>query len=228
MRNVIKLLFCLLAIGCGGGDDAPSPPQSALLEFPLQNSECTAGVDVNGTTTSSLEFRWQASNNTDTYELRATNLNTNTTQSANTQTTAATLILEKGIPYSWNITSRNSGTSETAISETWLFYNAGSQTTYAPFPAEVISPRSGASVPIGENGEVILEWSGSDVDNDIESYEVYFSASSPPEVLVGSPSAGTTSFSVDVAPDAIYYWRIITRDSEGNTSDTGIFEFRVI
>ncbi|MGB5818517.1 MAG: hypothetical protein WBG90_03460 [Saonia sp.] len=217
-----------MLVGCGGNDDTPSPPQPALLEFPLQNSECTEGVAIDGTNTSRLEFRWQPSNNTETYELRVTNLNTDVPQTITSETTSASLILERGVPYSWVVTSRNSRVTETSSSETWQFYNAGSQTTYAPFPAEIISPKSGASVGKDQNNELFLEWSGADVDNDIVSYDVFFSSSTPPQTLIASPSANTTSIQVSVASNTIYYWRIITRDGEGNTSDTGIFEFKVL
>lgn len=65
------------------------------------------------------------------------------------------------------------GIDQVASSETWLFYNAGSQTTYAPFPAQLVNPTSGSTVQMDIANEVLLEWSGADVDNDIESFEVF-------------------------------------------------------
>lgn len=227
MKNFLMVaLFCSILLGCKG-DDGPKPPESALLEFPLQNSECTAGVDIQGTNTSRLEFRWQTSPNTETYEVRVTNLNTNIAQTISMESLSASLVLEKGAPFSWVVVSRNSKVRETATSETWQFYNAGSRTTYAPFPAQIITPKSGAAVFKDIGNEVVLNWSGADVDNDIEGYEVYFSSTTPPETLVASPAAGSSDFRVSVTSNTVYYWRILTRDSEGNTSDTGIFQFKV-
>ncbi|WP_411029686.1 hypothetical protein [Spongiimicrobium sp. 3-5] len=225
---IFAIPFCLFLLSCGGGgDDAPPPlPQSAVLEFPFQNSECTTGVSLNETT-SQVEFRWRAATNTDLYELRAINLNTNITQTISVQTLFAQLPLEKGAPYSWIVVSRNSEANGTATSETWQFYNAGSQTTYAPFRAQATTPTSGTTVFKDINNEVLLSWSSADVDNDIEGYELYFSEVTPPTTLVASPAAATTEFKVSVTSDTAYYWRVVTRDAEGNTSDSGVFEFKV-
>ncbi|WP_430965487.1 hypothetical protein [Spongiimicrobium sp. 2-473A-2-J] len=227
MRKCVHVLWIgLVLLGCGGGDDAPKLPQAAVLEFPLQNSECTTGVSLDETT-SQVEFRWQAGANAEGYELRATNLNTNVLQTISTLSLSAQLPLEKGAPYSWLVISKQSNTSATATSSTWQFYNAGSQTTYAPFRADIIAPQSGASILRDINNEVSLNWTGADVDNDIEGYEVYLSTSTPPETLVATPSAFTTNIKVSIAAGSVYYWQVITTDSEGNSSDSGIFDFRV-
>src|SRR5690554_6046098 len=135
MRLITLSLFILALTACGGKDD-PRPPVAAQLLFPLKNSECTTGQDVNGSNTSVVEFRWEISDHTESYELRATNLVTNITQTIVARGTSAKLPIEKGMPNSWQVVSRNSKVRETARSGTWLFYNAGATTTYAPFPAE--------------------------------------------------------------------------------------------
>ena len=84
-------------------------------------------------------------------------------------------LLKKEIPFSWFVSSKNSATSDIASSETWRFYNSGFQTTYAPFPAEIIEPKPAAKVFKDINNEVTLRWSGVDIDDDIVGYEVYFS-----------------------------------------------------
>ena len=224
MKNITLLMLLLFMFGCGG-KDAPRAPESSMLVFPLKDSECTTGVSLSSTT-SEVEFQWQASDFTETYQIRVTNLVTNVSQNMSTSATSMKLPLEKGAPYSWFITSRNTNVTETATSEIWRFYNAGFQTTYAPFPAEIIAPKSGASVLRSANNEVELNWSGADVDNDIISYEVYFSINNPPETLVFSPFANDTDVNVTVAADTVYYWSIKTLDSEGNTSDSGVYQFK--
>ena len=72
----------------------------------------------------------------------------------------------------------------------------------------------------------MLDWNGSDIDNDIIRYDIYFSISNPPEDLVSSQLVNT-NFKVSVVSDTVYYWKIITEDSEGNKSDSGIYEFKV-
>ncbi|MBT8302625.1 MAG: hypothetical protein KJO63_14980, partial [Maribacter sp.] len=163
MRAILLVLFGVLLIGCKK-KSSPKPPEIAVLVFPNKNSECTTGRDINPST-SEVEFQWMASNHTESYELRVTNLNTNITQIVSTAAISAKLPIAKGEPFSWFVRSLNTLVTETAISETWRFYNAGFQTTYAPFPAEVIFPKNGASVFKDINNEVSLEWEGADVEN---------------------------------------------------------------
>lgn len=226
MRPIAISLFILALMSCGG-KDAPKAPIAAQLSFPLKNSECTTGRDVTGTNTSVVEFSWIASDNTESYELRATNLNTNSTQTTTSIGTSAQLTLEKGSPYSWLVISKNTKVRETASSETWLFYNSGSNTTYPPFPASVTAPRMGSTISKDINNEIKLEWEGSDIDNDLAGFEVYFSTISPPTTLIGTLSSGQSDIKVSVSSNTVYYWRIISFDMEGNSATNAISEFKV-
>jgi len=222
-----RLLFVLFIVWLGCGKDSPKPPQAAKLLFPEQNSECTTGEDLNSTT-SRVEFRWQKAANTDSYELRVTNNNSNITQTVSTGQLSAKLPLQKGSPFSWVVISRNTDTQESAVSSTFRFYNAGSERSYAPFPAAILSPASGATVFRDINNEVVLEWAGADVDNDIVGYELYFSTNNPPLALFSEPGESTTSIKVSVEANTVYYWNLITIDSEGNRSESGIYGFKVL
>jgi len=217
------LLGMLLLSGCK--KDPPKPPEKVLLTSPAKNSECTP-IATSNTTSNEVRFSWQPANHTESYELRVTNLNTNVVQTKSTRNTTETLSLQKGTPFSWVVVSRNSQTETTPSSESWLFYNPGSQLSYAPFPAEIISPRPGSTVFKDVNNEIALTWSGADVDNDIESYEIYFSKDNPPETLIDSPAGSADETKVTVTSETVYYWKVITKDSEGNTSDSGVVDFR--
>lgn len=124
------------------------------------------------------------------------------------------------------VISKNSKTTTEPSSESWYFYSPGSQTNYVPFPAEIIAPISGSYVFKDINNEVTLKWSGADADNDIESFEIYFSTENPPQTLVATANASTTEEKVSVVSKTVYYWRVITKDREGNASDTGVLDFR--
>ncbi len=225
MRVVIIVFISLLFTACK--KDSPKPPSAAVLTFPLQNSLCTTGVSITPTT-SRVEFKWQTADNTNTYELRVTNLLSDITQTVTTQSTSAELIIEKGAPFSWLVITRNTEVQETASSTTWQFFNAGSQITHTPFPAQIIAPLSGASVVRDINGEIVLEWSGADVDNDIVGYEIFLDTVSPPQVLAASPAASVSSIKINTIANTVYYWKVITKDAEGNSSDSGIFSFRAL
>lgn len=226
MRRVVMMLAVLLLMACGK-DSSPKGPEAALLVFPEQNSECTTGIDLNATT-SQVEFRWREAKFTDTYELQVTNVNSGITQTTTTQGLSALRPLEKGALYRWIVITRNNKTGEVGTSDTWFFYNAGTETTYAPFPAEIISPASGASVIRDINNEITLEWNGADVDNDIAGYEIYLDQVNPPTTLVATPSVSLTTLKVAVSANTVYYWKVITRDRENNTSDSGVYSFRAL
>ncbi|HEY0667793.1 MAG TPA: hypothetical protein VGD22_06430, partial [Sphingobacteriaceae bacterium] len=114
----------------------------------------------------------------------------------------------------------------TVKSAVWKFYNSGpGVTAYAPFPAEILSPAMGQVVtPI--SGKITLDWEGSDVDGDIINYDVYIGTGSTPALLKEKLTASVLS-DVSVNSNTTYYWKIITRDSKGNTSDTGVHQFKV-
>jgi hypothetical protein len=228
---LIGVLFLLVACGGGGEDPSPepppvvvvTPPSAATLIFPENNTECNEGEILNDSQ-SSVRFQWNASQNTDTYELNLRNLNNNNTARTNANTNEATITLLRGTPYEWFVISRANGTNETATSPAWKFYNQGPGVeNYAPFPAEVVRPARGATV--GATGTVILEWTGSDVDNDLSAFDVYFDTNESPVTQIATTSE--TSLETAISAATVYYWRIVSRDSQGNTSESEIFEFRV-
>ncbi|MFL2617327.1 MAG: hypothetical protein ACJ0P0_07030, partial [Flavobacteriaceae bacterium] len=164
MIKYIYILPLMMLLACGGksvgGDPAPPPPPAppaptaATLKTPAQNSECLDGENV--------EFSWNASKNTDSYTIVVKNLLTTSQISQTTTSTSVTIKLEVGQPYSWFITSSSSTSSQTASSTKWKFYLKGEPTSnYAPFPADLITPKSESSV---SSGSIKFEWKGSDVD----------------------------------------------------------------
>ena len=229
--GLLSFWVLLLLLGCGSDDNSPQPepepPSAAALIFPLQNSECTTGVDV-GNGASEVTFEWHASENTDFYTLDVVNLETNTLQTIGTSFLSATLTIEKGAPFSWSVTSTNEGSDVTVISETWLFYNAGPQRNYAPFPAQIIFPKSGRTVQMNASNELVLEWSGTDVEDDITAFEVYFSNTSAQDLSLVQSGMETTYTATDMVSQTTYYWKIVTIDAQGNTSDSGIFDFKIL
>lgn len=226
MRKTVLLMCLFVVFGCKK-KEGPKPPEQVQLLFPEKNSECTTGIDQDATT-SRVTFQWQRSDNTDSYELRVTNINSNTVQTISTQSTTASLPLLKGQPYSWLVRSRNNQVDNTISSEMWSFYNAGSRTTFAPFPAEILDPSMSERVFKDINNEVTLSWSASDLDNDIENIEVYFSEQNPPTDLEATLSNMATTLKVSVISGTTYYWSVVTRDAEGNATNSGIYSFSVL
>lgn len=222
MKKVNIILTLLLILSCSKDEGNPNPSATSLI-FPDNNQECNQGVDISATQ-STVTFRWSASAKTDSYDVFLKNLNTLSTISLSSLTTELAITIDKGTPYSWYVISKNMKVLETAQSETWKFYNAGDPiASYAPFPADLIAPAM-ASTLTGITSQN-LSWSGSDIDNDIVSYDVYFDISNPPTALEGNTSS--SNMDVTVAAGNTYYWRVVTKDSQGNNSQSEIFEFRV-
>lgn len=225
MKKISIIFIVLLTLNCSNEPvERNTNPVATSLIFPDNNQECNQGVDVIGTTQSTVTFRWAATSNTDSYDVVVKNLDTQNTTTHPSLINELPIAIEKGTPYSWYVISKKTDILETAQSETWKFYNAGDPIeSYAPFPAVLVSPTM-ESILTGITTQS-LSWSGSDIDNDIVSYDVYFDTSSPPTTLEGNTTAATIN--VTVAAGNTYYWRVVTKDSQGNNSQSEIFQFKV-
>ena len=239
-KQLLTLTIYLLLFGCGGKGSNPQPggggggggttpppaPSQATLVLPAQSSVCTTGSVVSDST-SIITFSWDASANTTSYQLNIENLLTNAAVTQTSSQTQVTVTLSRNTPYSWYIISSSTKTATTAQSSTWKFYNAGAGVvSYAPFPADIVSPTFGQTVtPTG--GVVALTWTGSDVlANSIANYDVYFGTSKTP-ALLKSQITTTTINNVSVTANTTYYWEVVTRDDLGNTSNSGVYQFTV-
>ena len=135
----------------------PAPGKSSL-SAPENNEICYEGEVVNESN-SAVTFSWDTSSDTSSYDLQITNQETNETQTEGGITSTSKVVtLATDVSYSWKVVSKANDTSDTTNSDTWQFYLAGDgQENYAPFPATIISPTSGAAVD-SNGGKVILSW----------------------------------------------------------------------
>jgi len=235
-NNLLKyfsFLFTLTLISCGGGggDDGGAnnggggggpvvnPPGKSTLTAPANNETCETGTSVSATQ-SEVTFTWTASSDTNTYDLKITNLNTSVVINRTALTSTSTKVtLDKGVPYSWNITSKSTASTTTTASDTWKFYLAGTGVVnYAPFPADLKTPASGSTVTRDGDGKVTFTWDGSDPDGDSLNYTLYVDATDGKQT---PPTAQTdlTVKTLAVALDAAttYYWRVKTSDGTNNS-----------
>jgi hypothetical protein len=97
--------------------------------------------------------------------------------------------------------------------------------SHSPFPADAVAPGFGQNIS-ATGSTVNLSWTGSDVDGDIVGYDVYLGTTTTPTLL---KSNSTDQFlnNITVTSNTGYYWKVITKDSQGNTSDSGLFQFFV-
>ena len=224
-KAILTLLSIVILSACGGhkdGTPAPSPGKPMLLA-PAQNEVCTQGIVISPVQ-STVTLKWAAATNTTNYEVNIKNLEDGTTATQTTVNTQLDATLKRNTPYSWSVTSKVANSNTTTQSDIWKFYNSGpSVVSYAPFPAEIVAPAMGQTV-VTSNAKITLSWNGSDVDNDILNYDIYLSDSSAP-ALLQSKVVENTLKDVAVSTGKIYYWKVITRDTKGNTSDSGVYQF---
>jgi len=234
MKSILKffsfLLALILVISCEGKEDNEldaTDPGKATLITPENNKTCETGSSISETQ-SQIEFTWTVTLNTDTYDLTVTDLNTISTINKTGLTSAASLAdLDKGVPYSWYVISKNSASSKTTNSDTWKFYVAGKGiVNYAPFTAELKTPKSGATVARDGFGKVKFTWDGSDPDaGDTLKYTLYVDKIDGKQT---PPSSQTDidgeTLEVELEATTAYYWRIKTSDGV-NSSFSNILTF---
>ena len=234
----ICVITCLFFSGCSKSEndepvqivvpEAPAPTASALLK-PLNNTVCEEGKIIS-LSQSEVAFSWDPSQNTNIYELRITNLTTNTsiTRSISHPTTSINEPLNRGVPYSWQIKSKSSKTYKTAETAEWKFYlSKDGNSNYAPFPATIVSPKPGEIIASTE-GKLTLSWTGSDPDaGSTLSYQVFVDTSlAKVNSLESKPIASTTNSTIiPVLSNTVYYWRIKTSDGQ-NSSYTISYSFK--
>ena len=185
------------------------------------------GAFINDTE-SNVEFSWSEASNALSYEVVVTNLLSQSDQTFTSITNKTTLALTKAEPYSWYVKSIGQEGTTPSESDQWKFYLAGEGTVnYAPFPSELISPRSGANVVPDINNLVIFSLNTTDVDDDIEIFELYLDQIDWSKLFTTLDyQSNKTSIELEVENNVTYYWKVIAIDTNGNQSSSGVYAFR--
>lgn len=202
--------------------DGQDPTTGVRLIFPYEDELCNEGTNLTPTE-STVYFEWESNNNAENYTLTIENLASGDITQYETEDFIIPVTIQRAIAFRWFVTyNYQNDAKQSAI---WNFYNAGSGVqTYAPFPTEIISPNMAQNIP--STSSVMLQWEGSDVDDDIVGYDVYFSTSNLPDLNTSDTSANQLSVSVNSGN--IYYWKVVTKDAEGNSSESEVFQFRIL
>jgi len=199
---------------CGGGKDDPTPnPQPKELGvfelvFPDNNQICTESDEV-GNNEISIELMWSASQNATSYALELTNTGTGELISTTSNTTSKTVTLPKDAQFSWKVTALLA--DKTKQSTGWSFYTEGvAKENFAPFPAEI-------TVLDNTNSTVDISWEASDLDNDIENFDLKIDFGTGLLTAFEKLEVNEMkNYSIDY--DRSYNVEVITRDSRGNIS----------
>lgn len=230
-KTIYILLAFMLIVSCsdttndgnpdgnGNGQDLPT---GVNLVFPYEDDLCNEGINVTPTE-STVFFEWQPNSNAELYTLTLENLSTGNISQYDTTDFIFPITIQRAVAYRWFVEYNHQG--ETKVSAIWNFYNAGlGVVTYPPFPADLISPVMAQNIP--STNSVVLQWEGSDVENDIVGYDIYISTNNPP--MLNTSNVTANQLTINVAPGNIYYWKVVTKDAEGNASESSVFQFRVL
>jgi len=227
MKNYFYLLIIIFSFSCSKDTAEVSDPASFELIFPANNETCLEGSKINDTQ-KEIVFRWGGSTNAIGYSLDIVNLTTNVGQTLSSNSTSLAVKLNYAEPYSWKVIASGEEGAKSASSEQWKFFIAGDEViNYAPFPPELISPRPSATMDVSSLNEIVLNWTCSDVDNDIITYKVYLDTTDG-STLVRTLAyvQNNTELGVDVVKDETYSWKVIAIDSNGNSSSSGVYSFK--
>lgn len=233
--KITRVLLALLIItaGCGKKGDSPDDnkpdgnPAAAVLQSPAPNEICTSGTILSDTT-ADITFKWAATPNIKGYRFYVRDIDVPFETGIMKELTAnsVTVTLKRNKPYSWTvITSNNIGSTD---SEERRFYLAGKgTTTYAPFPAELLTPKQGESIATSFSS-ITLSWKGSSVSKNIVGYDLYFGSDKNPPLLAGDIyQYDIQYYDAPIAHGKTYFWRVVTKDANGNKSTSPLFQFDI-
>jgi hypothetical protein len=225
-KHFTGFILLLLLVYCQK-TELPADPGVANLISPVDKETCLDGVSINDTQ-SNVNFVWGTATGALSYELEIANLLTQSTQLYSSDTNELSIALSKAEPYSWSVRSIGETGTTPSMSDPWKFYLAGNVVVnYAPFPAELITPRSGANTTPDINNLVILRWTADDVDDDLNRFEVYLDAVDGTTLNQEiAYQAQETQLEVEVENNTVYYWKIVAIDLNGNQSSSGVYTFR--
>ncbi|OOQ57311.1 hypothetical protein [Mucilaginibacter pedocola] len=228
--NIFLLLLAMALFGCGDkhNDAVPEilPPGKPVLLFPAQNSACTPSA-ISSPSESTILLVWDTVANAESYVVTVKNLISGEQSTQTTNSPPLIKALPRGMPYSWFVEAKSTKTTEVGTSDTWKFYNPGPGTLYyAPFPADAVAPALGQAVT-AVGSKINLSWQSADADNDILNYDVYLGTDASANTLVKAKVTDKFLNDNTVTAATTYYWKIVTRDARGNTSESAVFSFKV-
>jgi hypothetical protein len=215
-----SLNIILLITGC---KKSIPTPDVATLSSPSNSAACLSGISASDTT-ASVTFTWSTSNNADSYQIIIQNLTKRNSVSYTTNSTSYNALLTTNTAYSWYVIATNQTGKST--SDTWKFYLTGTPASnYAPFPADLTAPASGATISSNSAAsvQVTFQWAGSDPDNDLASYTFYLDNTNASTKVVDSQT--TNTIKQTLTSGNTYYWKVVTIDKVGNTSTSVINSF---
>jgi hypothetical protein len=229
--TLLLVAFAIILTGCSNEPevaaiDAVRNP--ALLIYPKSSIGCeelnATAVSAGNNVDAQIDFVWEDVEYADTYQFILKNETTGEITEKNISSTNFSILVDKRTQYSWTVRSVSYDDNIAIPSEEVNFYvQSGLEVSNPPYRAKALSPKRGSHLTANS---INLNWIADDADEDIVSYEVYMDNSFPPTTKILTTTGTSTNVSLGV--DDIYFWKVKTIDSRGNTSHSEVFQFRKI
>ena len=224
MKLRYYFLIIILAIACK--KEVIITPEPPLLIGPENNNSCSSETIISAGK-SQVNFSWQAALNADEYELIIRNIQTNDDIQLTTFRTFSAVVLDRGNQYSWWVISKYNADQTFSKSWVWTFYLEGSQkSSHFPFPANLLNPKSNDQISLID-GKYVFRWETTDLDNDIIEYDLYL-GTDPSELILTAEKLSFNYVELSLNSNQFYYWKVITKDAEGNSSSSPINGFKTL
>jgi hypothetical protein len=222
MKKFILLIIFIL-FQCS--KDQILDPDAVFLIFPTNQNNCSSSTIIDESR-SQVDFSWSEALNTDQYEIVIENQSNKLQTKIISLKNNTSIILERGINYSWWVISKSNKSSITAKSLTWQFYLEGpSIVEHLPFSAVLLDPKNEEEINLNNENKYILKWSGNDLDDDIDFYSLYL-GNSMGEMEILENNIKNQEIEIELLKQKTYYWKILTIDLKGNNSSSQIYSFQ--
>ena len=219
----------LLIIGCSK-DSIPDPSPVVLLA-PINGDNCETAIPIN-LTESKVNFSWIKSENTDKYELIIKNMAKNKTyinelndSDTENENIYYDVLLLNGDTYSWYVISKSINSSVSTKSDVWQFYLEGNvEPNYIPQPSNLIYPENESTLSLDNSDLIQFTWSSKDLDTNIDYYHFYLGLEIDNLTKIGE-EIKETSYEQKLETNKTYYWKVVTFDTQGNSSNSSTNKF---
>lgn len=207
IKTVIPVLSLSLLLGCEGKFESNVNLKAVNLLLPENNSQCFGTKSPSGLI--NVTFDWDDAEGANSFMLEYLDTKSGDQKSETVIESSINLELRPGTLYKWQVTvSDDFGNSKTSTE--FSFYTEGlAEANHVPFPASLEVLNNG-------NGTAELKWQSTDLDGDIDFYQIFFSSQDPPANLI--PETSQTSITTDITMGTTYYYEVLTYDKNGNSS----------
>jgi|GEM_PF-1097365 len=173
----------------------------------ISPSNAASNQPINGTLT------WHSASGATSYDVYLGTSNPPTTKvsAAQTDTTYAYASLSNNTTYYWKIVAKTGSGSMDATGSPWSFTTI----VAAPGAFNLTGPSNSATNQAIAGS---LSWQSS---TNATGYDVYLDMNNPPVTVVSSNQPGTSYSYSGLSNSTAYYWKIVAKNTGGNTVATG-------